>query len=88
MDMILRLFPKKFLLFLLQDETTKEIKEIVLKINQQEQRKKFIQCLHLMDSLSQEISVFADYLLTEVLKPITRGKSIETQFKGFILFTH
>lgn len=59
----------------LQDETTKEIKEIVLKINQQEQRKKFIQCLHLMDSLSQEISVFADYLLTEVLKPITRGKA-------------
>uniref|UniRef100_A0A8D8M3D6 Centromere/kinetochore protein zw10 homolog n=2 Tax=Cacopsylla melanoneura TaxID=428564 RepID=A0A8D8M3D6_9HEMI len=56
-----------------QDETTHETKKIVIKLNQQEQRKHYVQCLYLMDALGQEISVFSSYLLTEVLKPIARG---------------
>ncbi|XP_026675891.1 centromere/kinetochore protein zw10 homolog [Diaphorina citri] len=58
-----------------QDEMTSEPKKIVIKIHQQEQRKHYVQCLHLMDSLSQEISVFSNSLLNDVLKPITRGKA-------------
>ncbi|KAL1456574.1 hypothetical protein WDU94_001295 [Cyamophila willieti] len=56
-----------------QDETTHETKKIVIKVNQQEQRKNYVQCLYLMDALGQEISVFSNYLLTQVLKPISLG---------------